>query len=100
MKWWWTKEVADSTFHVGLTREALSELGVVWQYIPRVGKTERVLKNGALATIHTTTRLQSLVSPLTGKVLHVTSDVIDRPDRITPATMLFVIESKDALPSV
>lgn len=83
--------------HVGFTKETLKEFGVIWQFIPRVKEGENILAGQAIAQVQTTSRLQSVLSPVNGRVVFIDEDAIDKPNAISEKTTLFQIEGDHAL---
>ena len=85
---------------IGLTKEALKELGVIWQFLPRVTDGESVRRGQGIATIQTSTTLKSLVSPKDGYIASFNDEAVARPNCIKENTVLFFFSEKNALPGV
>lgn len=94
-EWWIRRE--GKTIAIGLTDEALKQLGCIWQWIPRVHAGDTVFKGQGIATIQTMVSLKSMTSPIAGRVVKIY--YTDRANCLSSKQELFTLES-DALQSL
>jgi glycine cleavage system H lipoate-binding protein len=92
MNYFQTEKIADGVFALKFTLEGLRDLGQLWYFIPRVIEGQTILEGSGLATVQATTKLKSLLSPISGIVAEINQDIVNRADEITEATTLFKVK--------
>ena len=75
----WVEDLhEDSTFRVGITDHAQSELGeVVFVQLPEVGDT--VSAGDVVGEVESTKSVSDLFAPVSGEIISVNEDLVDNP---------------------
>ena len=90
----WLEQVDTENVILGLTKNAINKYGCLHVFIPRM-LMGNVAKNQILASIEGSKALAPLVSPVTGKLTGVNTELAETPFNIGPNDMLFQMSGVD-----
>ena len=88
----WVKKYITDNLGVGFTAQGLSNLGVIWNFIPRAAIGDRVKFGQAIASIESTHSLKSLCIPVEGILTFINPEILEFPEGISEKTEVFVFE--------
>ena len=77
----WVKQVSQGIFEVGLTKNFLERVGIIWNLIPRVD-LDTVNIEQPFAAFESSKCLTSLQSPVAGQIVEWNQMAINKPHEI------------------
>lgn len=99
MRYMWHRSLGHGVC-LGLTEDALKEMGVCWTFVPTIREGQQVSIGQTIATIQTSARLTRIKSPVEGVVTEISEHALVRPEELTSGETLFVIGAEHAMLSV
>lgn len=80
----WVLEKSDGTYRIGITDFAQKEMGdIVFVDLPLVG--DHFAEDEEMAVLETQKAASEVYAPITGKVLAVNEEIVDKPELINEA---------------